>query len=73
MFSGPLTVPGGLEGLGFVNTKYNNHTKHKKDYPDIEYHFISGSVASDAGQQLMKIAGLSQRVIWNLKHDFMVP
>ncbi|XP_018018056.1 glucose dehydrogenase [FAD, quinone] [Hyalella azteca] len=58
---GPLTVPGGLEGLGFVHTKYHYMKNETKDYPDIEYHFISGSVASDGGRQLMKVSGLSQR------------
>ncbi|XP_026740785.1 glucose dehydrogenase [FAD, quinone] isoform X2 [Trichoplusia ni] len=52
---GPLTIMGGVEGLAFVNTKYVNATD---DFPDIEFHFISGSTNSDGGEQLRKIHGL---------------
>ncbi|KAL7289003.1 hypothetical protein TKK_0016960 [Trichogramma kaykai] len=56
--SGPLTVLGGVEGLGFVNTKYANATE---DFPDVELHFISGSTNSDGGRQIRKIHGLTKR------------
>ena len=56
--TGPLTVLGGVEGLGFVNTKYANASD---DFPDIEFHFISGSTNSDGGRQLRKIHGLTKR------------
>ncbi|XP_050730069.1 glucose dehydrogenase [FAD, quinone]-like [Eriocheir sinensis] len=59
--SGPLTVMGGVEGLGFVKTKYANISD---DWPDIEFHFISGSPASDGGRQIRKVHGLSDRT-WN--------
>lgn len=52
---GPLTILGGVEGLAFVNTKYTNTSE---DFPDIEFHFVSGSTNSDGGNQLMKIHGL---------------
>lgn len=52
---GPLTIMGGVEGLAFVNTKYANASD---DYPDIEFHFISGSTNSDGGAQLKKAHGL---------------
>lgn len=52
---GPLTIMGGVEGLAFVNTKFVNKTD---DYPDIEFHFVSGSTNSDGGNQLMKAHGL---------------
>ncbi|KAB0791786.1 hypothetical protein PPYR_03586 [Photinus pyralis] len=52
---GPLTVMGGVEGLAFVNTKYANATD---DFPDIEFHFISGSTNSDGGVQITKAHGL---------------
>ncbi|XP_028981963.1 glucose dehydrogenase [FAD, quinone] [Diachasma alloeum] len=54
---GPLTVLGGVEGLGFVNTKYVNASD---DFPDIELHFISGSTNSDGGRQIRKVHGLTQ-------------
>lgn len=52
---GPLTIMGGVEGLAFVNTKYANASE---DFPDIEFHFISGSTNSDGGEQLRKVHGL---------------
>lgn len=52
---GPLTIMGGVEGLAFVNTKYVNASD---DFPDIEFHFISGSTNSDGGEQIRKIHGL---------------
>ncbi|KAF5272017.1 hypothetical protein FQR65_LT04998 [Abscondita terminalis] len=53
--SGPLTILGGVEGLAFVNTKYVNASD---DFPDIEFHFISGSTNSDGGAQIKKAHGL---------------
>lgn len=53
---GPLTILGGVEGLGFVKTKYANQTD---DWPDIQFHFISGSTNSDSGAQLKKAHGLT--------------
>lgn len=55
---GPLTVPGGVEGIAFVNTKYANVSL---DFPDIELHFISGSTNSDGGKQIRKVHGITQR------------
>lgn len=54
---GPLTVLGGVEGLAFINTKYVNATE---DFPDVELHFISGSINSDGGRQLRKIDGVKK-------------
>ena len=54
---GPLTIMGGVEGLAFVNTKYANASD---DYPDIEFHFVSGSTNSDGGGQLRKAHGLTE-------------
>ncbi|KAL1502392.1 hypothetical protein ABEB36_007538 [Hypothenemus hampei] len=53
---GPLTIMGGVEGLAFVNTKYANVTE---DFPDIEFHFVSGGPHADKGTQLKKAFGLS--------------
>uniref|UniRef100_A0A0A9YGE8 Glucose dehydrogenase [acceptor] n=1 Tax=Lygus hesperus TaxID=30085 RepID=A0A0A9YGE8_LYGHE len=57
--TGPLTVMGGVEGIGFVNTKYNR----APDYPDIQFHFVSGSVASD-----LTLLGIND--MQGLKDDF---
>lgn len=54
--AGPLTIMGGVEGLAFVNTKYVNASD---DFPDIEFHFVSGGPHSDKGTQLKKAHGLS--------------
>ena len=47
--SGPLTVLGGVEGMAWIPTKYENRSK---DCPDIEFHFVSGSLGSDGGRQV---------------------
>ena len=53
--TGPLTTLGGVEGIGFVSTKFGNLSN---DWPDIEYHFLSGSHGSDQGEFFHKIIGL---------------
>ncbi|XP_014475855.1 PREDICTED: uncharacterized protein LOC106745092 [Dinoponera quadriceps] len=60
---GPLTVPGGVEGVAFVNSKYANASL---DYPDIELHFVSGSINSDGGTQLRKVHGLTKQFYDNV-------
>ncbi|CAH2259723.1 glucose dehydrogenase [FAD, quinone] [Pararge aegeria] len=58
MGEGPLTIMGGVEGLAFVNTKYVNASD---DFPDIEFHFISGATNSDGGGQLRRVHGLTEK------------
>uniref|UniRef100_T1J5G0 Glucose-methanol-choline oxidoreductase N-terminal domain-containing protein n=1 Tax=Strigamia maritima TaxID=126957 RepID=T1J5G0_STRMM len=55
---GPLTVLGGVEGLAFINTRYANKSI---DWPDIQYHFISGSPAADSGRQIRRVMGFSNQ------------
>lgn len=50
---------GGLEGLSFVKTK---HVNYSEDFPDIEFHFTSGSPSSDGGKQFWKVQNLNERV-----------
>ena len=50
---------GGIEGVGFVSTKYVNASH---DYPDLAFHFISGTINSDGGRQVRKIHNLNERV-----------
>ncbi|XP_076336480.1 glucose dehydrogenase [FAD, quinone]-like [Tachypleus tridentatus] len=59
---GPLTLLGGVEGLGFIKTKYANISD---DFPDAEIHFISGSVASDQGQTFRRVQGLNNE-LWEM-------
>ncbi|XP_076324815.1 glucose dehydrogenase [FAD, quinone]-like [Tachypleus tridentatus] len=56
---GPLTILGGVEGLGFINTKFANVTD---DYPDIEIHFLSGSVVSDLEVAFRANQGINNEV-----------
>lgn len=58
---GPLTTPGGVEGIAFVKTKYANQTD---DWPDVEIHVISGSPTSDDGVTLRRIQGFSD-LMWH--------
>lgn len=48
---GPLTMLGGLDGLGFINTKYQNKSE---DFPDVEIHFIPSCPSSDGGESVRK-------------------
>ncbi|XP_065309579.1 glucose dehydrogenase [FAD, quinone]-like [Dermacentor albipictus] len=52
--SGPLTLLGGVEGLGFVSTRYAS-----MEWPDIEIHMASGSPVSDDGDTFRFAHGLS--------------
>lgn len=56
---GPMTTLGGVEGLGFVNTKFANISGK---YPDIQFHMAPASINSDAGVRVKKILGVTDRV-----------
>jgi len=56
---GILTLPGGVEGLGYIRTKAA--TTHY-DYPDIELIFASGSLNSDDGRVVRKGIGVTDAV-----------
>ncbi|XP_015787030.1 glucose dehydrogenase [FAD, quinone] [Tetranychus urticae] len=58
---GPFTVLGGVEGLGFIKTKYTNFSD---DWPDFEIHMISGSPTSDDGTVLRRVQGFT-REMWD--------
>ena len=60
--SGPLTVLGGVEGMAWIPTKFANRSE---DFPDIEFHFISGSPGSDGGRQIRKVHGISD-TMWQM-------
>ncbi|KAF4521159.1 hypothetical protein B566_EDAN011609 [Ephemera danica] len=57
--TGPFTVAGGVEGLGFIRTPI---ARTPADYPDIEFMFISGSLASDDGRIIRRDMGVSDEV-----------
>ena len=60
--SGPMTILGGIEGLSWVNTKYQNASQ---DWPDVQYHFGAGSPATDGGI-LRQAHGLADHVWYPL-------
>lgn len=53
---GPLTSSVGLETVGFISTKYANHSD---DWPDIEFMCLTTSTNGDGGQQVKYAHGLS--------------
>ncbi|XP_015786601.2 glucose dehydrogenase [FAD, quinone]-like [Tetranychus urticae] len=57
---GPFTALGGVEGLGFIKTKYANLSD---DWPDFEIHMLSGSPTSDDGTVFRRVQGFT-REMW---------
>ncbi|XP_063878854.1 glucose dehydrogenase [FAD, quinone]-like [Scylla paramamosain] len=55
--SGPLASLGGVEGVAFVSTTYANTSVN---WPDVQFHFIAGSHASDEGRHMRYILGLRE-------------
>ncbi|XP_033205577.2 glucose dehydrogenase [FAD, quinone]-like [Bombus vancouverensis nearcticus] len=56
--AGPLSEPGGVEGLAFINTKYTNASD---DFPDMQLHFAPFAENTDAGRIFRKIYGLNRK------------
>lgn len=56
---GPLTALGGVEGLGFIKTKYSNDSV---DLPDFEIHMITGAPSSDDGQTFRRVQGFTKEM-----------
>ncbi|XP_049838387.1 glucose dehydrogenase [FAD, quinone]-like [Schistocerca gregaria] len=54
--TGPLTVPGGVEAVGYVHTPLNDDPYGR---PDVELLYASGSLNSDGGGALRKGFGIS--------------
>jgi choline dehydrogenase-like flavoprotein len=52
-----MTVPGGFEGIAFVNTILNQETA---DYPDIEFMYFGASITSDPS--LPVVFGLNEEI-----------
>lgn len=57
--SGPLSVPGGLQGQAFVGTKYMDP---QLNWPDIQLKLMLGSVTSDNGTQLRNMVNIDDKV-----------
>lgn len=56
---GPMTSFGGVEGLGFINTKYANKSD---DWPDFEIHMVTGGPSSDDGQTFRRVQGFTKEM-----------
>ena len=56
---GPLTALGGVEGLGFIKTKYTNASD---DWPDFQIHMLTGSLVSDDGQTFRRVQGVTKEL-----------
>ncbi|XP_049274576.1 glucose dehydrogenase [FAD, quinone] isoform X2 [Rhipicephalus sanguineus] len=56
---GPLTVPGGVEGISFIRTKYN---AQNADWPDVEVHFVSSTPAADGGRTIRRVMGMTNEL-----------
>ncbi|GBO16470.1 Oxygen-dependent choline dehydrogenase, partial [Araneus ventricosus] len=66
--TGPDTSPASVEGLAFLNTKYNDA---KLEWPDVEIHLISGTPATDDTQILGQSFGISDKVVINRIQVFL--
>lgn len=55
--SGPLASLGEVEGIAFVSTSYANASLN---WPDVQFHFVPGSHASDEGRHMRYILGLKE-------------
>ena len=56
---GPLASTGGLEGLGFIKTKYANQSL---DLPDFEIHLVCACLSSDDGRTFRHNMGITEEV-----------
>jgi choline dehydrogenase len=57
--SGPITVPGGVEALGYIRTPI---AKTPKDYPDVELIFVGGHLAADNGRVIRTAIGITDEI-----------
>ena len=65
---GPLTMLGGLDGIGFINTKYANQSD---DWPDVEIHFIPSCASSDGGESVRKGMNLKDELFRKIYAPFL--
>ena len=55
----PFSVPGTVEAIAWVNTKYADSND---DWPDIQFHIAAGSDVSEAGNKVRRGHGISDAV-----------
>ena len=61
---GLLTTLGGVEGLGFLKTRFAGGSSAADDWPDFQIHLISGTPASDDGLQFRHALNIGKR-LWD--------
>ncbi|XP_072759106.1 glucose dehydrogenase [FAD, quinone]-like isoform X2 [Anoplolepis gracilipes] len=68
---GPLTIPGGAEGLAFINTKANSRNrKRHDDHPDIELGLAVSSLAADISRIYHNFLGLTEEFSKEVYSDY---
>jgi choline dehydrogenase-like flavoprotein len=63
--NGPLTLPGGAEGVAFIQTKYSNvSSREEPDYgwPDLEIVFGPGALTGDTAGSLSRGLGITEKL-----------
>ena len=63
--NGPLTIPGGAEGIAFIQTKYSNGSQPgDPDYgwPDLEIVYGPGALTGDTAGSLRRGLGITEKV-----------
>ncbi|RWS32018.1 Glucose dehydrogenase-like protein 2 [Leptotrombidium deliense] len=65
---GPLTMLGGLDGIGFIHTKYSNRSE---DWPDVEIHFIPSCPSSDGGESVRKNMNLKDELFMKIYSKYL--
>jgi len=62
---GPLTIPGGAEGVAFLQTKYSNGSRPEDpDYgwPDLEIVYAPGALTGDTAGSLRRGLGITEKL-----------
>lgn len=63
--NGPLTLPGGAEGIAFVQTKYSKGSRPEDpdyDWPDVEIVFGPGALTGDSAGSLRRLLGITEKL-----------
>jgi choline dehydrogenase-like flavoprotein len=63
--NGPLTLPGGAEGLAFIQTNYSKGNRSEEsddDWPDLEIVFGPGALTGDTAGSLSRGLGITNKL-----------
>ncbi|XP_072759103.1 glucose dehydrogenase [FAD, quinone]-like [Anoplolepis gracilipes] len=69
---GPWTIPGGTEGIAFINTKANsrNRKRHEDNHSDIELVLLVTSLAADISGLFRDFLGLTEEFSKEVYSDY---